>query len=222
MSDQYAYLRGGREHPHAGLVPPLSRAELEAADPLAVWNRNRPTEPRPAPPLHLDIAISTSQAQQMIDAEGARWQARFESRLAQAIEAEHEYLVGELLPELIAEIRAQVTAEIAEAVAQRGSGKGSIVELPHFLPAESRMTPLARDIKTDILIQARIAAIKRDALAGAKGEIVSLETISEKPAKSEFVPTVQIARPRPLLILPSNSSFARRLLAGLVCTRRNA
>jgi hypothetical protein len=70
------------------------------------------------------------------------------------------------------------------------------------------MTPGA----LDLLIRARVINIKREALAGAK----ATETVGFHPPQ---IRKVCGYRPRPVLILPSNSNFTRRLMRGLVHRR---
>jgi hypothetical protein len=67
-----------------------------------------------------------------------------------------------------------------------------------------------------LLIRARVIEIEREALAGAKPQ----ETCGfGKPAETDgFRNSTETLgfRPRPILVLPSNSRFARRLMRGLI------
>ena len=69
------------------------------------------------------------------------------------------------------------------------------------------MTPLA----LDLLIRARVIELKREALAGAR------RALFPGPLKrSRDTEDMDTPRPRPLLILPSDSRLLRRLMRGLV------
>jgi hypothetical protein len=82
-------------------------------------------------------------------------------------------------------------------------------------------SPRARELVRWVRVRVQVLLLLSDALDGAKNQITAqgklVDRADELPREVNHPGT-----PRPVMILPSNSTAVRRLIAGLVCTRRNA